>query len=47
MSEKGMDDWGIKKCPLVDRQCMKGQCAWWVEDDKECAIKRIATKTKE
>ena len=34
-------DWGVKKCPLLDRQCMEKQCAWWVEDDKMCAIKKI------
>ena len=36
------NEWGIKKCPLVDRQCMEGQCAWWIEDEKACAVKKIA-----
>ncbi|MGB2601623.1 MAG: hypothetical protein WBD00_02200 [Candidatus Omnitrophota bacterium] len=41
------NEWGIKKCPLVDRQCIEDQCAWWIEGDNTCAIKKIAVRGKD
>lgn len=38
------NEWGIKKCPLLDRQCMQVQCAWWMEREMECALKKIASR---
>ena len=35
------DAWGIKICPIRNKQCLEGQCAWWMEEDKMCAVKKI------
>ncbi len=47
--EKTMNDWGIKLCPLLNKQCLKEQCAWWDGEGLRCAIpgiKDVLGKTK-
>jgi hypothetical protein len=31
-----------KRFTLVDCECVKENCAWWLEDENECSIKTIA-----
>ena len=38
-----------KKCPLIGvraKECIQGECAWWDEEEGECAILSIAKKKK-
>ena len=37
------NDWGLKMCPILNKQCLRDQCAWWVEDEGVCAIKKQAS----
>lgn len=29
------------RCPLIDRECKKEDCEWWVGSEKNCAIKEL------
>jgi hypothetical protein len=37
------DNWELALCPLRNKQCLQQQCAWWLKDNKECAITKIAS----
>ena len=39
-NENSSGEWAIKICPLRNKQCLEGQCAWWLEEEKMCAIKK-------
>jgi len=30
------------KCPLFPQECLKEECAWWLEDIQMCAIRDLA-----
>lgn len=47
MQEGRLSEWGVKKCPLVNRQCMEKECAWWVEGEKKCSVLKIAINQKD
>lgn len=32
----------IKTCPILHADCLKEKCAWWIEQEKRCAIVEIA-----
>lgn len=42
--ENALQDWEIKICPIRNKQCLQRQCAWWLEEDKMCAIKKSRLK---
>jgi hypothetical protein len=35
-------DLGVAICPLRSKQCLQGQCAWWLADSGKCAITKMA-----
>ena len=35
-------EWGLDICPLRNKQCLRQQCAWWVQELKMCAVKKAA-----
>jgi len=39
-NETSANEWGVKICPVRNKQCLEAQCAWWLEEDKMCAIKK-------
>jgi len=41
------NEWGIKICPVRNKQCLETQCAWWLEAEKACAVKKIAVTLKQ
>jgi len=34
-------------CPLLKIVCKKKKCAWWIKEEKKCAIAVIAKKLSE
>lgn len=46
MAEKennSLKEWEVAICPIRSKQCLRGQCAWWLKEDKECAVAKIAS----
>ncbi|MDP8298499.1 MAG: hypothetical protein P9L88_01140 [Candidatus Tantalella remota] len=39
--EGSLSDWGVKMCPVRNKQCLEDECAWWREEEKACAVKII------
>jgi hypothetical protein len=39
--DDSLRDWEIKICPIRNKQCLQHQCAWWLEGEKMCAIKKL------
>jgi hypothetical protein len=40
----------IQVCPLLqtlERSCVRENCAWWLPDEKKCAITRLALSLRE
>ena len=33
---------GMKYCPLLNKECLEEQCMWYYKDEKKCAILVIA-----
>jgi len=43
MSEpKVLKEEKIQFCPLLQRTCIKENCAWYLQDENKCAITRLA-----
>ncbi|MBN1405379.1 MAG: hypothetical protein JW946_02545 [Candidatus Omnitrophica bacterium] len=40
--EKALHEWGLRVCPLRGKQCLCKGCAWWLEKEQTCAIKKIS-----
>ncbi len=44
--ENSLQDWEVRICPLRNKQCLRAQCAWWLQEDKMCAIKKMAQRAR-
>jgi len=42
--ENVANEWGVKICPVRNKQCLEAQCAWWLEEESMCAVKKIKIK---
>ncbi|MFH1996789.1 MAG: hypothetical protein ABIJ27_07360 [Candidatus Omnitrophota bacterium] len=38
--DNSLTSWGVKVCPIRSKACMKEQCAWWLEDENMCSMKK-------
>ncbi|NQT90903.1 MAG: hypothetical protein HQ558_06590 [Candidatus Omnitrophica bacterium] len=42
MEKNNLGDWDVKICPLRSKQCLRTQCAWWLQEYKACSVTKIA-----
>ncbi|MFC1807871.1 hypothetical protein ACFL0T_05840 [Candidatus Omnitrophota bacterium] len=40
---ENLDSWDVEVCPLRGKQCLRKKCAWWVTEEKRCAVVKIAS----
>ena len=39
--ESSASEWGVKICPIRNKQCLNIQCAWWCEEESVCVVKKF------
>ncbi len=38
--ENTLKEWEINICPLRNKQCLRKQCAWWLENENMCIVRK-------